>query len=76
MNNKFIGIIYQIAKFAGTLSGRYSGRFKVLVFHYMIVQLLVIAAAIVYVEIGHDKAWPRADRWYTCLHTHHHFPWQ
>lgn len=29
-----------------------------------------------YVEIGHDKGWKRADIWHTCLHTHHHFPWQ
>ena len=79
MNNKFIGIIFQIAKFAGTLSGRYSGlfsKFKVWLFHYLIVLLFVTAAAIVYVEIGHDKAWPRAERWYTGLHTYHHFPWQ
>ena len=31
---------------------------------------------IAYIEIGHNKGWKRADVWYTCIHTHHHFPWQ
>lgn len=51
-------------------------KLKTLIVHYLIIQLLVIAATIAYIEIGHDKGWKRADVWYTCLHTHHHFPWQ
>ena len=31
---------------------------------------------IAYIEIGHNKGWKRADVWYTCIHTHHHFLWQ
>lgn len=29
-----------------------------------------------YIEFGHDRGWKRADVWYTCIHTHNHFPWQ
>ena len=50
------------------------------ILHYLNMYFVCLAVTtfmtIGYVEIGHDKAWPRADRWYTCLHTHHHFPWQ
>ena len=48
--------------------------------HYLKVYIICCAITtfltIGYVEIGHDKGWNRADTWYTCLHTHHHFPWQ
>jgi len=42
----------------------------------IIVQTLVVAMTVAYIEFGHDRGWKRADVWYTCIHTHHHFPWQ
>lgn len=44
--------------------------------HFIIAQALVVAMTYAYIEIGHDRGWIRADVWYTCLHTHNHFPWQ
>lgn len=44
--------------------------------HLLIVQALCVVMMAAYIEIGHDKGWKRADVWYTCLHTHYHFPWQ
>lgn len=47
----------------------YMGRF--------LMNLVIVTALILcYVEIGHNKDWYRAEKWYTCLHTHHHFFWQ
>lgn len=69
----------KIAACLGTFHGWCSARLPMLksvILHYLIAQLLVIAATFAYVEIGHDKGWPRAEVWHTCLHTHHHFPWQ
>jgi len=43
---------------------------------YLIAQVLVAVMMFAYIELGHDKGWMRADVWYTCIHTHHHFPWQ
>lgn len=43
---------------------------------FAIIELLVVLLMAAYIEIGHDKGWKRADVWYTCLHTHKHFPWQ
>lgn len=44
--------------------------------HFVIVELLTVAMMAAYIEIGHDRGWNRAEVWYTCLHTHKHFPWQ
>lgn len=46
------------------------------VMKFIIIQALTVALMTAYIEIGHDKGWKRADVWYTCLHTHQHFPWQ
>lgn len=43
---------------------------------FAIIELLVVLLMAAYIEIGHDKGWKRADVWYTCLHTHKHYPWQ
>ena len=43
---------------------------------FVIIQALCVILMMAYIEIGHDKGWKRADVWYTCLHTHNHFPWQ
>ena len=43
---------------------------------FAIAQALCIIMMMAYIEIGHDKGWKRADVWYTCLHSHNHFPWQ
>ena len=73
---KCIGVI---AKMLGSCYGKCSvkcPKLKKVLVHYLIVQVLVIVVTVAYVEIGHDKGWKRADTWYTCLHTHHHFLWQ
>jgi len=31
---------------------------------------------LVYIEIGHDKGWPRAEQWYTRLYANYNAPWQ
>lgn len=51
-------------------------RFWRFVNHLIIAQVLVAVMMFAYVELGHDRGWMRADVWYTCIHTHHHFPWQ
>lgn len=51
-------------------------RFWHFVKHFIIAEILVTILTIAYIEIGHDKGWKRADKWYTCIHTHQHFPWQ
>ena len=51
-------------------------RLKSVILHYLIALLFTTAVTLTYIEIGHDKGWPRAEVWYTCLYTHHHFPWQ
>lgn len=49
---------------------------------WQIVRNFIICCAITdmlmigYIEFGHDRGWKRADAWYTCIHTHNHFPWQ
>lgn len=43
---------------------------------FTIVEIITVLLMSAYIEIGHDKGWKRADVWYTCTHTHHHFPWQ
>lgn len=79
MNKKIEDSIIRTAGCLGTISGKFEGRWpklKRLLWKYLLIQLIVIVLTIAYVEIGHDKGWKRADAWYTCLHTHHHFPWQ
>jgi len=51
-------------------------RFWRFVNHFIIAQVFVVLIMFAYIELGHDKGWMRADVWYTCIHTHHHFPWQ
>lgn len=43
---------------------------------FVIVEATTVLLMVAYIEIGHDKGWKRADVWYTCIHTHKHFPWQ
>ena len=52
---------------------RYSIHF---VKQFIIVEVITVLLTVAYIEIGHDKGWKRASTWYTCIHTHHHFPWQ
>ncbi len=40
-------------------------RFVKLYFCFLILTALFQLA---YIEIGHDKGWPHAERWYTCIH--------
>lgn len=47
-------------------------RFWRFVNHIIIAQTL----AVIYIDVGHDKGWKRADVWYNCLHTHNPFLWQ
>ena len=51
-------------------------RFWHFVKQFVIVEIITVLLMAAYIEIGHDKGWKRADVWYTCLHTHKHFPWQ
>lgn len=48
--------------------------------HYVklsvIVEAITVLLMAAYIEIGHDRGWNRAEVWYTCLHTHKHYPWQ
>lgn len=44
--------------------------------HLIIGSILSFVMTMGYIEIGHTYGWERASRWYTCIHTHHHFPWQ
>ena len=50
-------------------------RFWHFVKQFIIVELVTIMLMAAYIKIGHDKGWKRASTWYTCIHTHHHFPW-
>ena len=51
-------------------------RFWHMVRNFLICCAICDLLMIAYIEIGHDKGWKRADVWYTCIHTYHHFPWQ
>lgn len=51
-------------------------RFWHYVKQFVIVETITVILTMAYIEVGHDKGWKRADVWYTCLHTHKHFPWQ
>lgn len=50
-------------------------RFWHYVKQFIIVEIITVLIMTAYIEIGHDKGWKRAEVWYTCLHTHIHFPW-
>lgn len=51
-------------------------RFWHFVKQFIIVEVITVLLTVAYIEIGHDKGWKRASTWCTCIHTHHHFPWQ
>ena len=51
-------------------------RFWHFVKQFIIVELVTMMLMAAYIKIGHDQGWKRASAWYTCIHTHHHFPWQ
>lgn len=51
-------------------------RFWHYVKQFIIVEIITVLIMTAYIEIGHNKGWNRAAVWYTCLHTHKHFPWQ
>ncbi len=35
---------------------------------YMCFLVMTAVFQFVYIEIGHDKGWPYAERWYNCIH--------
>ncbi len=35
---------------------------------YVCFLILTAIFQLVYIEIGHDKGWPHAERWYTYIH--------
>ncbi len=35
---------------------------------YVCFLILTVLFQLVYTEIGHDKGWPHAERWYNCIH--------
>lgn len=51
-------------------------RFWRVIRNFIICCVISNILTIAYIEIGHNKGWKRADVWYTCIHTHHHFSWQ
>ena len=40
---------------------------------YLWCLLFSFCFSMAYIYIGNEKGWPRAERWYECLTTHHHF---
>lgn len=51
-------------------------RFWHYVKQFIIMEIIIVLFMAAFIEIGHDKGWKRAEVWYTCVHTHQHFPWQ
>lgn len=75
MNNKqFLTELFTDEEFSN--HGLRHPRFWHYVKQFIIVEAITVLLMSAYIEIGHDRGWKRADVWYTCIHTHHHFPWQ
>jgi len=78
MNTKniFDGTIWCMHRYFLWLFAVIFPKLKTILIHYWFTVIFISVATFFYIEVGHNSGWKRAAEWYTCIHTHHHFPWQ